>query len=136
MIGQPCSMDETGQELVSAFHTVCWSIGKVLEKLVFFTKNHYLKSVSTRKNCLRTQYKYNICKNDLWWPGRRCCGSGSVCFGPSGSWPINIWYGFGSESGFSINKQKSKKNLDFYYFVNVLFGFFIYEIWCKCTLKK
>ncbi len=35
----------------------------------------------------------------------------------------------------SINKQRSKKTLDFYYFVTS-FWLFIYENWCKMYLQK
>jgi hypothetical protein len=35
----------------------------------------------------------------------------------------------------SINKQKMKKNLDFYCFVTS-FWLFIFEEWCKCTFKR
>ncbi len=35
----------------------------------------------------------------------------------------------------SINKQKNKKNLDFYYFVTS-FVLFIYENLCEFTFKK
>jgi hypothetical protein len=35
----------------------------------------------------------------------------------------------------SINKQKSNKNLDFYFFVTS-FWLFFFTGWCKCTFKK
>ncbi len=60
-------------------------------------------------------------------------------FGPPGSGSISQRYGIRIRLLIRIRNllscKNSKKNLDSYYFV-ILFDFFIFEKWCKCTLKS